>query len=98
MWRWRRADWIEREAIMDKLIIEVRMNELASKAGNPNVPYEAEEIISDALACAEAGASIVHFHGRKADGGETSDPAFYKQVISRLREQSDILIHTTLGQ
>ena len=55
---------------MQKLIIEVRMNEGARKDANPHVPYTPGEIVADALACAEAGAAIVHFHARRADGSE----------------------------
>jgi 3-keto-5-aminohexanoate cleavage enzyme len=83
---------------MKKLIIEVRMNETARKQANPNVPYTPDEIVADALACAEAGAAIVHFHGRDADGGETSDPEVYRRIVSGIRAQSDVLIHPTLGQ
>lgn len=83
---------------MKKLIIEVRMNETARKQANPNVPYTPDEIVADALACAEAGAAIVHFHGRNADGGETSDPEVYRRIVSGIRAQSDVLIHPTLGQ
>ena len=83
---------------MKKLIIEVRMNETARKDANPNVPYTPDEIVADAIACAEAGAAIVHFHGRDAAGNETSDPEVYRQIVSGIREKSDVLIHPTLGQ
>ena len=49
---------------MQKMMIEAAINELASKNHNPNVPYGPEEIAKDALACIEAGATIVHFHAR----------------------------------
>jgi 3-keto-5-aminohexanoate cleavage enzyme len=83
---------------MKKLIIEVRMNEASRKDANPNVPYTADEIVADALACVEAGAAIVHFHGRNADGAETSDAEVYRRIVSGIRQGSDVLIHPTLGQ
>lgn len=83
---------------MKKFIIEVRQNETTLKSANPNIPYTAEEIARDALACAQAGAAIVHFHGRRPDGGESSDPDVYRGAIAAIRAKSDILIHTTLGQ
>ena len=55
---------------MRKLMIEAAINELASKEQNPNVPYGPEEVARDAIACAKAGATIVHFHARDADTGE----------------------------
>jgi uncharacterized protein (DUF849 family) len=83
---------------MKKLIIEVRMNEIAPKSANPNVPYTPEEIAADAIACAEAGAAAVHFHGRNADGSESNDPEHYKAAIGAIRARCDLLIHTTLGR
>jgi uncharacterized protein (DUF849 family) len=43
---------------MDKIIIEARVNELAPRDENPNVPFLPDDIIRDAQACYEAGASI----------------------------------------
>jgi uncharacterized protein (DUF849 family) len=89
---------LEKEgAGMNKLIIEVRMNENAPKSANPNVPYTSAEIAADAIACAGAGAAAVHFHARHADGSESNDPEHYKAAIGAIRERCDVLIHTTLG-
>lgn len=83
---------------MEKLIIEVRMNEGAPKAGNPNIPYRPAEIVADGTACAEAGAAVVHFHCRQESGRESNDPADFAKAVGGLRRNSDVLIHTTLGQ
>ncbi len=82
---------------MEKIIIEARVNELATRQGNPHVPFLPAEIIADAKACYDAGASIVHFHGRDADGTPSHDPNFYLETNAGIRAQSDILIHPTLG-
>ena len=44
------------------VIIECAVNGAASKAQNPHVPTEPGEIATDALACIEAGAAIIHNH------------------------------------
>ena len=49
---------------MDKLIIEVRINEYASRKQNANVPYSPREICDEAMHCWRAGASIIHYHAR----------------------------------
>jgi 3-keto-5-aminohexanoate cleavage enzyme len=54
---------------MDKLIIEVPLNELVPRTLNPHVPITTEEIVRDAVDCANAGASIVHFHARDPVSG-----------------------------
>lgn len=83
---------------MKKLIIDVRLNEYATRDENPNVPFSPEEVVRDAAECAEAGASAVHFHGREAGtGAPCNDTAWYRDTICGIRESSDVLVHTTLG-
>jgi 3-keto-5-aminohexanoate cleavage enzyme len=82
---------------MKKLIIEVRMNEAAKKADNANVPYTPDEIIADAIACAEAGAAVVHFHARNADGTESNRIEDYRQILAGVRAKADVMVHPTLG-
>lgn len=82
---------------MSKIIIEARVNEIATRKGNPHVPFLPKEIIADAKACYDEGAAIVHFHGRTEDGTPNHDPAFYLEANAGIRAQSDILIHPTLG-
>ena len=82
---------------MDKIIIEARVNELATRQGNPHVPFVPSEIIADAKACYDEGAAIVHFHGRTPDGAPDHDPNFYLETNAGIRAKSDILIHPTLG-
>jgi 3-keto-5-aminohexanoate cleavage enzyme len=88
----------EREEAVDKLIIEARVNEhMRREQGNANVPYTPEEIVADALACREAGAAIVHFHARTADGAPDHATASYAATVGAVRRSSDILVHPTLG-
>jgi uncharacterized protein (DUF849 family) len=82
---------------MDKIIIEARVNELAPRDENPNVPFLPEEIARDAKACHDEGASILHYHGRAADGTPVHDEDFYLTTNRLVRERCPILIHPTLG-
>ena len=83
---------------MEKLIIEARVNEFMMRTrGNPNVPYSSGEIVADALACRKAGAAVLHFHARKADGAPEHATAAYAQTVAAIRQSSDILVHPTLG-
>ena len=82
---------------MDKIIIEARVNELAPRDENPNVPFLPAEIIRDAKACFDAGASILHYHGRGADGAPEHAAEFYLETNAGVRGQCPILIHPTLG-
>lgn len=81
-----------------KLIITVRVNEYMSRAVNPNVPFTPDEIAETAAECRAAGASIIHFHARTPDGGKCHTPEVYAEIVAKIRERTDILIDSTLGQ
>ena len=82
---------------MKKLIIEARVNEYAMRDGNAKVPWLPQEIAADAAECRQAGASIIHFHGRAADGQPDHDFESYRDTILQVRASSDIMVHPTLG-
>lgn len=82
---------------MDRIIIEARVNELAPRDENPNVPFLPHEIAADAKACYEAGASILHYHGRAVDGAPDNSSAHYLETNRLIRQACPILIHPSLG-
>lgn len=79
------------------VIIEARVNEYSMRTGGAHIPYTADEIVADAEQCREAGAAIVHFHGRTADGGADLSAQTLKAIVSGIRRSTDLLIHPTLG-
>src|SRR5215471_5620210 len=82
----------------DKVIIEAAINEQSSKADNPNVPVSAEECAIDALACAAAGAAIVHFHARDPETGALLSPGTetYAEGMRLINdERPDLLVYPT---
>ena len=82
----------------DKIIIEVRINEYASRAANPHVPYSPTEITAEALACAREGAAIIHYHARDpVSGAPATDFALYADTARRIKAASDLIIMPTLG-
>ena len=82
---------------MKKLILEARVNEYAMRDENPHVPWTPDEIAESAARCREAGASIVHFHARAADGSPLHTVEMYAETIRKIRAKCDILVHPTLG-
>ncbi len=82
---------------MDPLIIEARVNEYATRNRNKNIPWLPREIADDATACHDAGASIVHFHGRATDGAPDNRFETCRDTIAAIRESSPILVHPSLG-
>ncbi len=80
------------------VIIECRCNEIAYRRDNSALPYSPKEIVREAVRAWEAGASIFHWHGRDSKTGKPcNDVELYLEVIQGIREQTDILIHPTLG-
>lgn len=71
-----------------------------SKANNPNTPITPEEIAADAIACAKAGAAVVHLH-MKADDGVTPsmDVEKFRRAQELIQKESDVIINmTTSGE
>jgi uncharacterized protein (DUF849 family) len=53
----------------DAVIVEVGLNEAASRVIAPSVAYSPAECATDAVACVDAGAAVVHWHARDAGSG-----------------------------
>lgn len=84
---------------MDKLIIQVALNEHVTRAQHPHVPLTPAEIAGDAVDCWNAGASIVHFHPRDAATGANlpSDVPLYLDALRRIRARTDLIFYPTYG-
>jgi uncharacterized protein (DUF849 family) len=83
---------------MQKLVIEVRLNEGTTRAENPHVPYSPEEIADQAVECWRRGASVVHYHARDPHtGAPSADVELYADVVRRIKQASDVITMPTLG-
>jgi len=65
---------------------------------SPHLPITAEEIAAEAVAAAEAGASIVHIHVRdEATGEPVTDLDLFREVAETVAEGCDAIIQPTTG-
>jgi uncharacterized protein (DUF849 family) len=65
---------------------------------SPYLPVTPEEIASEALGAAEAGAAIVHLHVRDPeDGHPMQDVGLFREVLDIIGSQSDVVINLTTG-
>ncbi len=65
---------------------------------SPHLPITPDEIATDAVAAAEAGASILHLHARDPnDGRPTPDPAVFMEFLPRIKQQTDAVVNITTG-
>lgn len=80
--------------------IEVALNGATLKSANPHVPRSPAEIAADALACIDAGASIVHNHNEEglwtSDGTHAAGPYIeaWRPVLAR---HPDVLLYPTMA-
>ncbi len=65
---------------------------------SPYLPITPDEVAKDAIAAAEAGASILHLHARDPkDGRPTPDPAVFMQFLPRIKQNTDAVVNITTG-
>ena len=71
----------------------------ATQDRSPHVPRAPRDIAASAIAAAKAGAAVVHCHVRDPQTGKASrDPAFYREVVERIRDaDTDVIINLTAG-
>lgn len=63
-----------------------------------HLPITTDEIVDDAVAAAEAGASIVHIHVRDPETGKpVTDLQYFRDVATRIREHCDVIVQPTTG-
>jgi uncharacterized protein (DUF849 family) len=66
---------------MRKVWIEAALNGAWSRALQPGIPDTIEAIIADGVACARAGATIIHTHAYDGGGPQTFDWQVYARII-----------------
>jgi uncharacterized protein (DUF849 family) len=65
---------------------------------SPHLPITAEEIAEEAIAAADAGASIVHLHVRDEETGEPiTDLDLFREVAERVAAGCDAVVQPTTG-
>ena len=86
---------------MNKLIIAAALSGSGtSKEANLNVPYGAEEIAQQVVACAKAGAAAVHIHVREDNGWPTMDTGKFTAAFEAIKAATtaagvDVIVNLT---
>jgi uncharacterized protein (DUF849 family) len=79
--------------MMRKIWIEVALNGGWSRRHQPGVPTTVEQIVAEGIACARAGASIVHTHAYADDDRQTFDWQVYARIIEGIRAAIDVPVY-----
>lgn len=84
---------------MDKLIITAALTgAITVPSQSEHLPFRTEDIISDAVACAEAGAASIHIHARNPENGApSSDPEIVKEIATGIKQNTDAIVCITTG-
>jgi uncharacterized protein (DUF849 family) len=65
---------------------------------SPHLPVTPDEIATQAIEAANAGAAILHLHARNpATGQPTADPDVFMQFLPRIKKECDAVINITTG-
>src|SRR4051794_27439108 len=82
-----------KDSTMRKVWIEAALNGAWSRKRQPGIPDTVEAIIAEGIACARAGATIVHLHAYDGGGPQTEDWQVYARIIEGIRNQVDVPIY-----
>lgn len=82
---------------MPKTVIECAINGPWTQALQPLIPVSIKDCIADGVACAHAGASIIHVHPYdEATGKQRDDWEIYARIIEGIRAQVDVPVYPTI--
>ncbi|MEF8900119.1 MAG: 3-keto-5-aminohexanoate cleavage protein [Halovenus sp.] len=77
--------------------LEAAINGPWGRERQPESPITIEECIEEGVACAEAGAAIVHVHAFDPEADEQDDdPDVYAEIIEGIQKQVDAIVYPTI--
>jgi uncharacterized protein (DUF849 family) len=77
--------------------LEAALNGPWTRARQPRIPITVEEIVADGVACAQAGAAVVHLHAYdEATGKQNDDWQIYARIIEGIRARTDVIVYPTI--
>lgn len=83
----------------DKVFITCAVTGSSPMPKHPNFPFRPDHVAEEALAAAEAGASIIHLHVRDRESGVPSQSLDdYREVVGLIRAKNDaVILNVTTG-
>jgi len=84
--------------LADKVVISAALTGVAANREQCRwIPYTPEEIAEEALRAYNAGAAIVHIHGREYDGTPSWRVEIFREVMQEVRKRCPIIINFSTG-
>lgn len=77
--------------------LEVALNGAWTRGRQPGMPVTRAQIVEEAVACAEAGAAIVHVHAYDEDSGAPREAyEIYAPIFEDIRSRTDVICYPTV--
>ncbi|MDP9391840.1 MAG: 3-keto-5-aminohexanoate cleavage protein [Actinomycetota bacterium] len=77
--------------------LEAALNGAWTRRRQPTMPVTRAQIVEDAVACAEAGAAIVHVHAYDEDSGTPREAyEIYAPIFEDIRSRTDVICYPTV--
>ena len=84
--------------IGDKVVISAALTGVAANRDQCKwIPYTPQEIAEEALTAYNAGAAIVHIHGREHDGTPSWRVEIFREVMQEVRKRCPIIVNFSTG-
>ena len=82
---------------MNNVWIEAALNGPWGRKRQPGIPVTVDEIVTDGLASANAGAAIIHVHAYDpATGLQKDEWETYARIIDGIRAKTDVIVYPTI--
>jgi len=81
-----------------KTWLEVSLNGPWGRVRQPDIPVTVNEVVEQGVACAKAGAAIVHVHAYDESTGQPKESfATYAAIIEGIRRRVDAIVYPTVS-
>jgi len=85
-------------ALPDKVVISAALTGVAANRDQCKwIPYTPQEIAEEALRAYNAGAAIVHIHGRECDGTPSWRIEIFREVMQEVRKRCPVIVNFSTG-
>ena len=91
------AEEEQQEPAGRKTWLEVALNGPWGRERQPRAPITVDDIVNEGIACAKAGAAIVHIHAYdEATGRQSDDWQQIARIIGGIRQSVDVIVYPTI--
>ena len=84
--------------LADKVVVSAALTGVAANREQCKwIPYTAEEIAEESLRAYNAGAAIVHIHGREYDGTPSWRVEIFREIMQEVRKRCPVIVNFSTG-